>query len=379
MMLLSLILLGLVLDKCCGQTQIIYTTKKKESITCETKKWQISTDSNNIIDLNCTEGCYHLTIEFEDDDEKRCEKKDNKPNFCLLKVKSGFVACVNRYLPGFLFPFKRSPNVLQSFIVAVPDKNMTSEPEKTSSLTVTEGESVDLNCSFTFTKGHDGNEFVVYWIKTKGQSSTCLYSYDFSMDYIKVGHHCKVEETLYKRLSNRTIEKLTHIIGISGVMESDSGQYLCALHMGTSKTEKTNVKWKVIERVTVRVNKDKTSQSPETTRTVETPEKKHESVPKLLSVYIAVPVLLCVLLVVVVVFIKKRRMISQGSQSAQKSCNSREDNLYTDCSPYAIGTGEEEHHFAPKKESSRMLDPGCKGSTPALDPYSVVRLNSLYE
>ncbi|XP_066514375.1 uncharacterized protein [Hoplias malabaricus] len=157
MMLLSLILLGLVLDKCCGQTQIIYTTKKKESITCETKKWQISTDSNNIIDLNCTE------------------------------------------------------------------------------------------------------------------------------------------------------------------------------------------------------------------------------VPKLLSVYIAVPVLLCVLLVVVVVFIKKRRMISQGSQSAQKSCHSREDNLYTDCSPYAIGTGEEEHHFAPKKESSRMLDPGCKGSTPALDPYSVVRLNSLYE
>ncbi|XP_066509137.1 uncharacterized protein [Hoplias malabaricus] len=225
------------------------------------------------------------------------------------------------------------------------------------------------------------------------------------MEGIRVDHHCEVEETLNKRLSNRTIEYHTHNIGINGVMESDSGQYLCALHMDTSKTEKTNVKWKVIERVTVSVSKDKTpttartektpeethepvsvskdktSQSPETTRTEKTHEEKPEEREgsKLLSVYIAVPVLLCVLLVVVVVFIKKRRMISQGSQSAQKSCHSREDNVYTDCSPYAIGTGEEEHHFAPKKESSKMLDPGCKESTPALDPYSVVRLNSLYE
>ncbi|XP_066511180.1 uncharacterized protein [Hoplias malabaricus] len=261
---------------------------------------------------------------------------------------------------------------------------MTSEPEKTSSLTVTEGESVNLNCSFTFTKEHHGPAFVVYWIKTKGQSGTCLYSYDFSAEGVTVGHHCEVEETLNKRLSNRTIEKLTHNIGISGVMESDSGQYLCALHTDTSKTDKnTNVKWKVIERVTVSVGKDKRLQSPETTRTEETPKEpqveKHKHGSKLLSVYIAVPVLLCVLLVVVVVFIKKRRRISQGSQSAQKSCHSREDTLYMDCSPYAIGTGEEEHHFAPKNLYSEMSDPGCKESTPAPDPYSFIRLNSLYE
>ncbi|XP_066512618.1 uncharacterized protein [Hoplias malabaricus] len=158
------------------------------------------------------------------------------------------------------------------------------------------------------------------------------------MEVIEINHYCKVKETQYKRLSKRTIEYLTHNIGISGVMESDSGQYLCALRMDTSKTKKTNVKWKVIERVTVSVSKNK---SPTTTRTEETPEETHEEKHEerteerteerngsdpLMPLYTSWPIGLALLFSVWVTFafLRIKAKSSQGSQSVELQSHQQE-------------------------------------------------------
>uniref|UniRef100_A0AAR2IJ08 Ig-like domain-containing protein n=1 Tax=Pygocentrus nattereri TaxID=42514 RepID=A0AAR2IJ08_PYGNA len=129
---------------------------------------------------------------------------------------------------------------------------VTSTPEETSSLTVPEGESVSLKCSFTFTREYNGVPFVVYWIKTVGESSTCVYSYDYSKHRSpQYGHHCAVQKDLLNRLSNPTEGQNSHNIRISEVMESDSGQYLCAVQVDPINKNTAKGNWKVIKRVTV--------------------------------------------------------------------------------------------------------------------------------
>ncbi|KAL6461425.1 hypothetical protein MHYP_G00295690 [Metynnis hypsauchen] len=114
-----------VLGQSHGQTQFIYRATNKVELRCETTKWQISTESDNRIDLTCSQ-CDHIRFELTEDDEKLdfCTNKhsQSQPD-CTLAVKSGFVACVQSLDPGFLFPFKPSPNVVHSYIVAVPNKD----------------------------------------------------------------------------------------------------------------------------------------------------------------------------------------------------------------------------------------------------------------
>ncbi|XP_017567090.1 uncharacterized protein LOC108435631 [Pygocentrus nattereri] len=374
-----------------GHTQFIYTEEKELKLRCETKKWQISTESDNQIDLNCTVKCDRNEIrdlECDDDDGDDDDGDDDSQpkHACKLIVKSGFFACVNSLDAGFLFPFKPPPNAIHSFIVAVQNKDITPTPEEPSSLTVPEGESVSLNCSFTFTEEYDGVSFVVYWIKTVGESSTCVYSYDYSpYELLALGHHCTIQEDLLNRLSNQTKGQSSHNIRISEVMESDSGQYLCAVQVHPSNKNTAEGNWKVIERVTVSVHKDKRPQPTRTTvtqttteettkktteeTTKETPEKVSD-VDRLKPLYVALPIILCLLLIVLVVFMRKKCITSQGRQTGQQ----REEVPDMDCSPYAVGNGEEGSFFG-----SKTADPGREESTPSIDPYLVVRLNSLYE
>ena len=93
-------------------------------MTCETKKWQINTKSDNQINLNCSVQCGHIRIEVDDDEEKLgiCTNKPSQSKCDKeLEVKSGFLACVKSLDSGFLFPFKSSPNVVRSYIFAVPN------------------------------------------------------------------------------------------------------------------------------------------------------------------------------------------------------------------------------------------------------------------
>ncbi|KAL7833447.1 hypothetical protein AOLI_G00284070 [Acnodon oligacanthus] len=362
-----------------GQTQFIYTATNKVELTCETTKWQMSTESDNRIDLTCSQ-CDHIRIDLTEDDEKLdfCTNKtsQSKPD-CTLAVKSGFVACVKSLDPGFLRPFKPSPNVVRSFVVAVPNPNITSTPEETSALTVTEGESVSLNCSFTFTQEYKLLPFVVYWIKTVGESSTCVYSYDYSIYEIVLSHHCNIQEDLLIRLSHQTKEPNSHNISISEVMESDSGQYLCAVQVQPINKNTAVGNWKVIQNITVSVHKGKRPQPTRTTETQttteETTKKTTEKVrddDRLKPLYVALPIILCLLLIVLVVFIRKKCITSQGCQTVHQ----REEAPDMDCSPYAVGNGEEGSFFGCK-----TADPGREESAPSTDPHSVVRLNSLYE
>ncbi|KAL6461416.1 hypothetical protein MHYP_G00295600 [Metynnis hypsauchen] len=127
---LSFIFLFFVFSKIHGQTQFIYRATNKVELRCETTKWQISTESDNRIDLNCSQ-CDHIRIELTEDDEKLdfCTKHSQSQPDCTLAVKSGFVACVKSLDPGLFFPFKPSPNVVRSYIVANPNPN-TSKAEK---------------------------------------------------------------------------------------------------------------------------------------------------------------------------------------------------------------------------------------------------------
>ncbi|KAL7833445.1 hypothetical protein AOLI_G00284050 [Acnodon oligacanthus] len=314
----------------------------------------MSTESDNRIDLTCSQ-CDHIRIDLTEDDEKLdfCTNKtsQSKPD-CTLAVKSGFVACVKSLDPGFLRPFKPSPNVVRSFIVAVPNPNITSTPEETSALTVTEGESMSLNCSFTFTQEYNGVSFVVYWIKTVGKSSTCVYSYDYSIYELVLGHQCNIQEDLLNRLSHQTKEPNSHNISISEVMESDSGQYLCAVQVQpNNKNTARKGNWKVIQRVTVSVHKGK---RPQPTRTTETQTTTEETTKKtteetsgvhpLMPLFTSWPVCLCLLLSVWITFalIRKKASTAQGSQAVPlQSLQSGEAAPDTDGSPYAVGRGEE--------------------------------------
>ncbi|XP_072527673.1 uncharacterized protein [Salminus brasiliensis] len=365
-----------------GETHFMFiTVDEVVELNCGTNKWQISRNSDNRIDLNCSVQCGHDGSAEVDDDvgiSSFCKTKDSQlsPGCSLEVEESGFYACVESLdAPHFFYPFKSSPNVLQSYIVAVQNRAWTLEPERRSSLNVSEGHSMTLNCSFNFSEKYKQNPFIIYWIKTVGNSSSCIYSFDLDDGYEqKFDHHCEEQERLRGRISNQTKDLSTHNITISGVMGSDSGQYRCALQMDTSVKEgKSEVKWTVIENVTVSVHNPSPPHTTDHPVTQKQPEEpgKYGGLPIGLSV--AIPTLLCLLLVVVVL-IRKRCFKSAGSQAAQRN---QEEALDMDCSPYAVGRGDQE--YGSKGDSSKTADPSHEEPSAPPELYSIVRLNSLYD
>ncbi|XP_026863209.2 uncharacterized protein LOC113575739 [Electrophorus electricus] len=370
-----LALLVFFIDKCHGHTQFIYTMKDEVQLVCDTNKWKISTKSDNFIRTGCLVKCSDgklLTLNDFSNSTDFCTEEESDPK-CSLKVRSGFFACVKALDKNFLFPFKSSHNIIDSFIVAIPNPNMTSMPEITNLVKVKEGESVPLHCSFTFTQNYERKNFVVYWIKTSGKNSTCVYSYDFEWNSIKHGHHCDVHGHL-DRLSNQTIEPYTHNITIRAAMESDSGQYLCAIHVNTNNN---GGNWKVISNITVSLHKAKTPDL-ETNKWASGSENStagNKSVDDpLIPLYITLPILLCLLVASVVAFMKRTAITSPESEAVQLRTQNREEEADMDCSPYDVGFGEEETDFKSKWNSSHKANNGYEESTTFLDPYSVVKI-----
>ncbi|KAF7687928.1 uncharacterized protein LOC124379935 [Silurus meridionalis] len=363
-----LLVISIFLSKCLGHTEFIYTVKEV-LLNCSTNKWEISTESDNKIDVSCTVECVHHESHVINlnNIQKSCTKSysDKVGENCPLKASCGFFRCVSALDSGFLYPFKPSPNTVTSYVVAHANEEMTTKSEERSSVELTEGGDVLLNCSFHFTAGYDHQGFTVYWIKTIERSSSCVYSYDLGTYGLMYNHHCNVQEDLLHRLSNKTDSKTSHNIRIRNVTESDAGQYLCVLHVHRHYN-KTKGNWKIINNITVSVDKDK---GPEISRY----NSSDDINTKLIPLYATISALL-VLAVIGIIWKKTRTSPRSQAIELQRNQNGEDTKEAADmeCSPYAVGIGEEEITFKSKREAIKQ-----GGEEEAA--YSVVKQNDLYE
>ncbi|XP_027013352.2 uncharacterized protein LOC113649662 [Tachysurus fulvidraco] len=364
----SFVLLVIFLSKCLGHTEFIYTTKNEVKLFCNTNKWQISTESDSRIDVDCSVKCVPGEQLKLNNIQKFCtnDDLDKVEEKYLLIATSGLFRCVTALDSSFLYPFAPSPNTVTSYIVATANELITNKSVEISSVVLTEGEDVLLNCSFNRTEGYDNIDFSVYWIKTIEKKSICVYSYDFEIAYgIKYNFKCNVQEDLLQRFSNQTDGRNIHNIRISNVTESDAGQYLCALRVNT--TNKATGNWKIISNVTVSVHKgseDKGSQI--SGNSFET-----------ITLCTTIPILL-VLAISIVGFIWKKNKKPPGSQVIELQRDQQggdmEEMADVECSPYAVGWGEEVIKFKCKQDALKQKD-----QEESTDIYSVMKQNDLYE
>ncbi|XP_058237953.1 uncharacterized protein LOC131347676 isoform X1 [Hemibagrus wyckioides] len=238
-----------------GHIEFIYTENEVE-LFCNTNKWQISTESQNNIDVNCTVKCAPGEPLRLNNIQKFCtnNESDKVDEKCLLIATSGFYQCVTALDSGCLYPFTPSPNTVTLYIIAPANESITTKSVERSSVELTEGDDVILNCSFILTEGYDNIYFAVYWIKTIEKNSICVHSYGYNERSIRYNAYCNGQKDLLHRLSNETpISRESHNIRISNVTKSDAGQYACALRL--HENNKAGVMWKIINNITVIVHK----------------------------------------------------------------------------------------------------------------------------
>ena len=122
------------------------------------------------------------------------------------------------------------------------------------SVLVSGGESINLTCAFKRKGSYSNKPFVVYWIKTGAQSSTCVYSFSY-VGYGDSGFddHCAIDKDLLLRRSHTSKPSLDdnniHNLKISKATQSDRGQYLCVLQVNTYSYNQHA--WAVITNTTV--------------------------------------------------------------------------------------------------------------------------------
>ncbi|XP_012993448.1 uncharacterized protein LOC114828654 isoform X1 [Esox lucius] len=308
---------------------------------------------------------------------KECEHKDFKlvkyteeHGFLLKTNSSAILECVHNLTSTFIFPFILSRDQVDSFIVALIKPEMVSggpDVETKNIVTKRQEETVDLICNFklndTFSKGH----ISVYWIKITNERSTCIYSF-YLGDYGEQEYyrHCPVDESLHKRMSNiSTANKENHSLKINQVTHSDSGQYVCALYVQENEN-----KWygKVISNITVTVKDNSTSTN-----------QSHDK-NNLIILYVVGALLLFCFFATVIVMKKKIK----NSQAKHKTLgmNRNQDGEETlDCSPYAVGTGDQGPYSLVKHPEVR--DPVTVQNRPdeyaPADSYDVIMFNPEYE
>ncbi|XP_031413803.1 uncharacterized protein LOC116217959 isoform X2 [Clupea harengus] len=208
--------------------------------------------------------------------------------------------------------------------------DIVSGPVMENSVLVSGGESIHLTCTFKIKGYYSYNPFVVYWIKTGAQSSTCVYSFSY-VSYGDSGFddHCAIDKDLLLRRSHTSRPFLDdnniHNLKISNATQSDRGQYLCVLQVNIYNQQY----WAVITNTTVIVDN---------------------------------PV--------------SQTAITQRFQNGEEVDDD-------DCSPYAMGQGEQEPTYSLIQLTNQKTDPVFSGdgelaSDPSADE-GIMRKNSIYE
>ncbi|XP_026992875.2 uncharacterized protein LOC113636772 isoform X1 [Tachysurus fulvidraco] len=182
--------------------------------------------------------------------------------------------------------------------------SVTNKSVERSSVVLTEGEDVLLNCRFIRTEGYDNIYFAVYWIKTIEKKSICVHSYDYKrLIGINYNPYCNVQEDLLHRVSvQKPISIGTHNIRISNITESDAGQYLCALRVHPFSN--TKVMWKILNNITVNVNKGEIAGN-------------RLDAESLIRLCVTLPIILGVPIAAVVVLLWKKNKTSARSQTME--------------------------------------------------------------
>lgn len=135
---------------------------------------------------------------------------------------------------------------------------MVSEPVVESSAYFSPGELMNLTCTFQAKKNFSSNPFVVYWIKSSGSSSVCLYSYQHSSP-ANDGLHKHCSPGLVSKTSTTTQPLLqNHNLILSDATYSDNGQYVCVLQVYM----KAYQHWRIITNTTIIVEDHPASVQP---------------------------------------------------------------------------------------------------------------------
>ncbi|XP_028812540.1 uncharacterized protein LOC114766096 [Denticeps clupeoides] len=320
-----------------------YYKKDGEESPCK-GLWQCDTNLDNTVNFNCT----------EESDECSCSDSNT------------FVACVNAFCSNHLYPFKPSPCTKDSYIFAQEQTDLTDEQQNPNSLNPSEGNTVSLNCTFHIKDNYKNHQYVVYWIKTENVVSTCVYSYDFNPhDGLHYNHHCNIDAELSKRISNISSEPSAqhnfHHLTINESQLSDSGRYRCVLNV-----LKKNNDWKVISDITVTVDKRTTTSKPDPVSTSAVP------------FYVTAALLVLLLLVIIsVMILKKKRIKSRDTKNILEQSSRNKNQEETDCSPYAVGWGQETPQSLVQQPNAVIRTNGH--NTNMTEPYSVLKFNSIYQ
>ncbi|XP_062381236.1 uncharacterized protein LOC134069300 [Sardina pilchardus] len=244
--------------QCHGSTHFHYLKKGEEvTLSCGTCQWEADVDSDNRVDCNVSKtGINSKKSECPAGTLTPCsEMKRSSSRMCGLYVKRGFFVCTTVKSDScFIHPFKPSAHHVESFIVAQEEPDMVSDPVVESSVHVSAGGSINLTCIFTIKGSYSNQRFVVYWIKTAAESSTCVYSFHLDAGYDSgFDEHCAIDKDLLLRRSHTSLPSLTdtntHNLTISNATHSDSGQYVCALQVNINNQQH----WRVITNTTVTV------------------------------------------------------------------------------------------------------------------------------
>ncbi|XP_062380616.1 uncharacterized protein LOC134068846 [Sardina pilchardus] len=355
--------------QCHGSTHFHYLQKGDEvTLSCETGLWDADVDSDNIVDCSLTKVGNIWTYlkrskcKAEEPKPQPCNEIKNTFRMCDISVKRGLFACLHHTNSNscFIYQFKPSAHHKESFIVAQEEPDMVSDPVKESSVHVSAGGSINLTCIFTTNGSYSNQPFVVYWIKTAAESSTCVYSNHFTaFDDAGFDAHCDIDKDLLLRRFNTSKPSQTtntHNLMISNATHSDSGQYVCALQVNKNNQQH----WRVITNTTVTVGDpvkpDVYTEANLTTTGITTVEHSTQSANQTVAtpvdssagVYVAGIVVPIILIVVVIILLKRRSAGTKDPHTviSQSNQHGEEEDGDDDCSPYAVSQREQEPMYS---------------------------------